>query len=66
MAKKVHSVSLKGYLDTSTGTVTDITKDGEYVYDLQEILNEFHDKHVSISIKEEIELEPINTGDMID
>lgn len=56
MAKKVHSVSLKGILDMNNVEVHEITKDGEFVYDLKKILHEFHDKQISLVIKEENEL----------
>ena len=56
MAKKVHSVSLKGILDMNNVEVHEITKDGEFVYDLKKILHDFHDKQVNIVIKEENKL----------
>lgn len=63
MAKKVNSVNVKGVLELNfeegLGRITEITKDDEIPYNLFEILNEFNSKTVTISIKEEKELEPI-------
>lgn len=63
MAKKVHSVNLKGVLEIDfnqgTARITEVTKDAEYVYDFFEVLNEFNGKQISIALKEEQELEPI-------
>lgn len=56
MAKKTHSVSLKGILDMDTGVIEEVTKDDVNNYNFIEILKEFHDKQVSITIKEETEL----------
>lgn len=63
MAKKVHSVNLKGFLeldfDKGQARITEVTKDAENVYDFFEIINEFNGKSISFSIKEEQDLEPI-------
>lgn len=56
MAKKVHSINLKGLLDLDTMEVTEQTKEAEFTYDFLEVLREFDGKQVSISIKEEEEL----------
>lgn len=60
MAKKTNQVGFKGVLDvdfqTGEGTVTEIVKDVESVYNFFETLNEFNGKTVTISIKEENEL----------
>ena len=56
MAKKTHSVQLKGILDLDGMTVEEVTKDDVNMYNFLEILREFHDKQVTISIKEEQEL----------
>lgn len=59
MAKKSKSYSLKGTYDFNEGTVTEINKDVETVYSLEEILREFHGREVSISVKEDSAPEPI-------
>ena len=63
MAKRVNSAQLKGILDISfdegTGTVTEIVKDVENVYNLFELLEEFNSKHITISIKEENDIAPV-------
>ena len=56
MAKKVHSVSLKGILDMNNVEVHEITKDGEFVYDLKKILHDFHDKQVNIVINKQVNI----------
>lgn len=56
MAKRVHAVQLKGFYDTTTGRVTEIGKEETSVYDLGEILTEFHGKKVTISIKEDTDI----------
>lgn len=59
MAKRVHSVSLKGQLH-SDNVVEEFNKiDGEEVsqfFDLAEVLKAFHGKSITISIKEEAPL----------
>ena len=63
MAKRVNSAQLKGVLDISfdegTGTVTEIVKDVENVYNLFELLEEFNGKSISITIKEENDIQPV-------
>ena len=63
MAKKVHSVGVKGVLelnfDEGIARITEITKDSEQVYDFFEIINEFNGKSISFSIKEEQDLIPL-------
>ena len=63
MAKKVHSVGVKGKLEISfdegVAHITEITKESELTYDFFEILNEFNGKTVSITIKEEQDLAPL-------
>lgn len=56
MAKKVHSVNLKGIFDLDVMEITEQTKEAEFTYDFLEILRDFDGKQVSISIKEEQEL----------
>jgi len=63
MAKKVHSIGVKGILDVNfdegIARITEVTKDSEQVYDFFEIINEFNGKSISFSIKEEQDLTPI-------
>ena len=60
MAKHKTSTNLKGILDFSIsdqmGTMTEITKDQEKVYDLLDILNKYNGKTISISIRQEEEI----------
>ncbi|TCI26644.1 hypothetical protein EVJ32_04535 [Exiguobacterium sp. SH5S4] len=58
-----HSVSLKGSLDVGTMRVTEITKAGEFEYDLMEVLKRFHDAEVVISITEKTTVEPVDSED---
>jgi len=64
MAKKVHQVGFKGILDvdinTGEGTITEIVKEVENVYNFFETLMEFNGKHITISIKEENELPTVD------
>lgn len=55
-SKKTNQVSLKGELNMDLVEVTEVTKEGEFVYDFKQILQEFDGKQVSITIKEENEL----------
>jgi hypothetical protein len=56
MAKKIHSVALKGILDIDVMEIVEQTKEAEFTYDFLEVLRDFDGKQVSISIKEEQEL----------
>lgn len=51
MAKKVLSISLKGFLEGRI--IREETKDSIEYFDLNEILTDFEGKEISISIKEE-------------
>lgn len=55
-SKKINQVSLKGELNLDNVEITEITKEGEFVYDFKQILQEFDGKQISISLKEENEL----------
>lgn len=55
-SKRVNQVALKGELDMDLVEITEVTKEGEFVYDLKEILQSFDGKNVTILIKEEKEL----------
>lgn len=63
-SKRTNAVSLKGELDldfsTGVGTLTEITKEGEDVFDFFKILSEFSGKNVTVSIKEENDLPTID------
>lgn len=63
MAKRVNSAQLKGILDISfemgTGLITEIVKDEERVYNLFELLEEFNGKSITLSIKEENDIQPV-------
>ena len=63
MAKFTQSTKLKGELtfdlESQTITITTITKDAEYTYDLAEVLESYNGKTISISIAEDKDLEPI-------
>ena len=64
MAKKTNQVGFKGVLDVNfasgEGTVTEVVKEVESVYNFFETLSEFNGKHVTISIKEENELPTVD------
>ena len=59
MAKRVLSTQLKGSFDMDEMTITEVTKDSESTYNFLEILRDYAGKTITISIKEENELEPI-------
>lgn len=59
MAKYTAKFSAKGILDLDDMTVTEIKKDEELVFDFLQQLQQFDGKHVTISITEDIELEPV-------
>lgn len=63
MAKFTAGFSAKGVLEIDTMTITEIkkTKDGdiESVYNFLEQLQKFDGRTVSITIKEDVELDPI-------
>ncbi len=63
MAKKTNQVGFKGILDVNfeegRSTITEVTKETEYVYDFFKELANFNGKSVTISIKEDNEITPI-------
>lgn len=59
MAKKVQTTQLKGLFDINTMEIEETTKDDVKVYSLLDVLKEYADKTISINIKEEVELNPI-------
>ena len=64
MAKRTNSAQLKGQLDIdwSLGEliVTEETKEGVFEYSLGKLLEEFNGKAITISIKEEDSISPID------
>ena len=40
--------------------MTEVTKDSEYTYDALALLKEFNEKTISLTVKEEQELEPVD------
>lgn len=64
MAKRINSAQLKGKLDIdwSLGEliITESTKEGDFEYSLSKLLEEFNGKNVSLSIKEEDVIVPID------
>lgn len=63
MGKRTNSSKFKGELTVELEnehiTITTITKEAEFVYDLLAELESYNGKTVSISITEDKELEPI-------
>lgn len=64
MAKRTNSAQLKGKLDIDWTLgeliVTETTKDGEFEYSLTKLLEEFNGKNVTLSIKEDEVIAPID------
>lgn len=59
MAKYTASFHTKGLLNREEMTIIEAKKDEEMTYDLDEQLRHFDGKVVTISIKEEYEIDPI-------
>lgn len=63
MGKRVSSVKLKGELDINLNDgsifITSIVKGVETTYDLAEVLESYNGKEISVSIAEDVELEPV-------
>lgn len=53
MAKYTHAYSIKGELDAKALEVEETVKESVDTHDLGEVLNQFHGKIVTITIKEE-------------
>ena len=64
MAKRKNVAQLKGELnvdfEAGVATVTEVTKEAEYVYDFFALLNAFNGRTISINITEENELPTLN------
>lgn len=58
MAKLTHQVSFKGDFVYSDMEITETTKDSIDTYDLSEALKRFDGRLISITIKEELPIEP--------
>lgn len=56
MAKRIDSVTVKGFLSLEEDTITEVTKDEELVYSFSEIIKGYDGKNITISIKEEQQL----------
>lgn len=61
MAKKVHSYTLKGNYDHKTMVIAEYDKKTEETsyYSLNDILSEFDNKELSITVEEEDTVQPI-------
>lgn len=64
MAKRTNSAQLKGKLDIDWSlnelVITESTKDGDFEYSLTKLLEEFNGKTVTLSIREEDQIAPID------
>ena len=58
LAKRNNSVQFKGVLNTEVMEICEEDKNGIYNYDLLAELRRFDGKNISISIKEELPVEP--------
>jgi hypothetical protein len=59
MAKRILSTQLKGSFNLELMEITEVTKDAEKTYNFLEILQDYAGKTITVSIKEENEIEPI-------
>lgn len=59
MAKYTATFSGKGFLNMDEMTITEVKKDEENVFDLLSQLQSFDGKEISITIKEDIEVIPV-------
>lgn len=58
-SKKTLAYSITGVLDFDEMTITETTKDDIFVYDFRSILEQFHNKNISLTLKKVEDLEPI-------
>ncbi|MEK4006354.1 YonK family protein [Paenibacillus sp. FSL H3-0333] len=58
MAKRNNSIQFKGLLNTEVMEVTEEDKSGIFIYDLLEELKSYDGKNVTISIKEDLPVQP--------
>ncbi|TPG68912.1 hypothetical protein EEL31_10480 [Brevibacillus laterosporus] len=71
MAKRVHSLNLKGNFFHETGLIEEVTRNKEtketaiLYYKLYDLLQDFDGKQVSITIKEEDEIEAADENDLV-
>ena len=60
-AEVKHSLTLKGYLNVEEMRINEISKAGEFEYDLIEALARFDNAEVTIVITEKASVEPIES-----
>ncbi|MGG0793828.1 YonK family protein [Brevibacillus laterosporus] len=71
MAKRSHSLSLKGLFIHQTGLIEEATKNKETkeidvrYYKLYDLLKEFDSRQVSITIKEDDEIESVDENELV-
>lgn len=60
-AKRTNSASFQGELTLGVNelTITELTGEEELTYDLLELFQEFDGKHITLSIKEEFSVDPV-------
>ncbi|WP_342422347.1 YonK family protein [Paenibacillus sp. FSL E2-0178] len=58
MAKRNNSIQFKGLLNTEVMEITEEDKNGIATYDLLDELKFYDGKHISISIKEDLPVQP--------
>ncbi|KAA9007374.1 hypothetical protein F4V43_02485 [Paenibacillus spiritus] len=58
MAKRNNSIQFKGELNVETMEITEEDKNGVFVYDLLNELRFYDGKNVTVSIKEDLPVEP--------
>ena len=62
-AEVKHSLTLKGYLNVAEMRINEISKAGEFEYDLTEALGRFDNAEVTIVITEKASVEPVDSED---
>ena len=60
-AEVKHSLTLKGYLNVAEMRINEISKAGEFEYDLVEALERFDGAEVTIVITEKASVEPVES-----
>jgi hypothetical protein len=60
MAKRNNSIGFKGLLDVDAMQITEETKEGIFVYSVLDALREYDGKEVSLNIKEEAPVKPVD------
>lgn len=59
MAKRNNSIGFKGVLDVDTMQIQEETKEGIFLYSILDALREFDGKEISLNIKEESPVQPV-------